>query len=89
MSNKKSQVLSLILIVVSLLIELSESQNWIDYSTPELAFGISLACVIASMSFNVRIVRELSAPKKDSAISRFLLLISSGYALLVFGLEII
>jgi len=89
MSNKKSQFLSLILLVASLLIELSESQTWIDYGTPELAFGISLACVIASMSFNVRVIRNLSAPKKDSAVSRFMLLLSSGYALLVFGLEII
>lgn len=89
MSNKKSQFISLILLVVSLLIELSENQGWVNYGTPELAYGISLACVIASMSFNVRVVRNLSAPKKDSSVSRFMLLLSSGYALLVFGLEII
>ena len=89
MKNKKSQLLSILLLGVSVLIELSESKEWIDYSNKELAFGLSLACIIVSMSFNVKIVRDLSSPRKESANSIILLFLSIGYTLVAFGFELI
>ena len=88
MNHQRYQVLSVILLLLSLLVELSEHQGWIVYKTQELAFGISLALVIASISFNVRIVRQMGIKKNLIRRSQLVLVISAIYALLTFGFEL-
>ena len=71
------------------MVELSDNQGWIEYPTQEFAFGISLALVIASLSFNVRIVRQMGVDPRLIKRSQMLLILTATYALLVFGLEMI
>ena len=89
MSNKRLQLISLILLVLFLLTELSDNQGWINYSNPELAFGLSLGFVLFSLSFSVKIIRQMGIPKKEKKQSQLLTLITAVYAFLVFGIELI
>ena len=89
MNPKRLQALSLLLLFLSLLVELSESQNWIVYGKPEFAFGISLGLVLLSLSFNVRVIRTMGIDKKYQRPSQILILTTAVYAFLVFGLEMI
>ena len=89
MNTKRLQTLSLILLFLSLLVELSENQSWIVYGKPEFAFGISLGLVLLSLSFNVRIIRTMGVDKKHQRSSQLLILFTAVYAFLVFGIELL
>lgn len=89
MNPKKLQQVSFVLLLLSLLVELSESQSWIDYNSPEVAFGISLGLVLFSLSFNVKVIRTMGIPSRQRQQSQRLVLITAVYAFLVFGIELI
>lgn len=89
MSNKKLQLISLTLLVLSVLTELSDSQGWISYGNPELAFGLSLGFVLFSLSFSVKIIRKIGIPEREKKQSQLLTFITAVYAFLVFGIELI
>ncbi|MBO3700763.1 hypothetical protein [Roseivirga sp. E12] len=88
MSNKSLQLISLILLLLSLLTELSDSQGWISFNNPELAFGLSLGFVLFSLSFNVKIIRAMGIPEKEKKKSQLMTLVTAIYAFLVFGIEL-
>jgi len=88
MSNKRLQIWSIILLLLSLLTELSDSQGWINFNNPELAFGLSLGFVLFSLSFNVKIIRAMGIPEKEKKQSQRLTFITAVYAFLVFGIEL-
>lgn len=89
MKNRSLQFLSLSLILISLILELSENQGWISFNAPETLFGISLALVLVSMSINVKIIRTMGIEPKARKVSQLALVITVAYALAVFGLEVI
>lgn len=89
MSNKRLQILSIILLLLSLLTELSDSQGWISFNNPELAFGLSLGFVLFSLSFNVKVIRAMGIPEKEKRQSQRLTFITAVYAFLVFGIELL
>ncbi len=89
MSNKRLQLISLVLLLLSLFTELSDSQGWISYKDPELAFGLSLGFVLFSLSFSVKIIRQMGIPEKEKKQSQLLTFVTAIYAFLVFGIELI
>ncbi|OEK03342.1 hypothetical protein BFP97_18235 [Roseivirga sp. 4D4] len=88
MSNKRLQALSIVLLLLSLFTELSDSQGWISFNNPELAFGLSLGFVLFSLSFNVKVIRAMGIPEKEKKQSQRLTFITAVYAFLVFGIEL-
>ena len=89
MTNKRSQLISIICLVLSIAVELAEKQGLLDFGNPELPWGISLGLIIAALSFNVKVIRNLGAPQKERQQSQRLALIIAIYAFLVFALEVI
>ena len=59
------------------------NQNFINL---DLVSGISLAFLIASMSFNIRLIRDFTAPKKITKASRITLLISMIYLVVIYAI---
>lgn len=88
MSNKGLQTTSLVLLLLSLATELGDSQGWVSFNNPELAFGLSLGFVLFSLSFNVKIIRKMGVPEKEKKQSQRLTFITAVYAFLVFGIEL-
>lgn len=88
MNFKKLQLISFILLLLSVFTELSESQGWVTYGNPDLVFGLSLGFVLASLSFNIKVVRAMGIPERNRKQSQRLTFITAVYAFLVFALEL-
>ncbi len=88
MNPRKLQIASVILLLLSLLTELSESQAWIVYNDPQVVFGLSLAFTLFSLSFNVKVIRTMGIAKNHRQQSQRLAFITAIYAFLVFGIEL-
>ncbi len=89
MSNKRLQLISFVLLLLSLATELSDNHGWVNFNNPELAFGLSLGFVLFSLSFNVKIIRAMGIPEKEKKQSQRLTFITTIYAFLVFGIELL
>jgi len=88
MNYKRLLLVSFLLLVLSALTELSESQGWIAYDNPELAFGFSLAFVLISLSFSVKVTRAMGVPEQQRKQGQRLAFITAVYAFLVFAMEL-
>ncbi|MFY0593969.1 hypothetical protein [Roseivirga sp.] len=88
MKHKRLQLISFILLILSALTELSESQGWVTYQNPDFVFGLSLGFILVSLSFNIKVIRAMGIPEKDLKQSRRLAFITAVYAFLVFALEL-
>ncbi|MCO6358725.1 hypothetical protein [Roseivirga pacifica] len=88
MNTKRLQLASIILLIGSLLVELSESQAWLAYAKKEVAMGISLGLILFSLSFNVKIIRTLGLPKPAKKRSQLFVLISTVYVLLAYAMDL-
>lgn len=88
MNIKKLQISSIILLLLSLFTELSESQGWITYNDPQVVFGLSLGFTLFSLSFNVKVIRTMGIPQKPRQQSQRLAFLTAIYAFLVFGIEL-
>jgi len=89
MSTKRLQITSFICILLSVAIELADSQGWLDFGNPELPWGISLGFVLAGLSFNIKVIRDFGAPAKARKSSQRFALAIAVYAFAVFALEVI
>ncbi|NVK82793.1 MAG: hypothetical protein HWE21_00650 [Cytophagia bacterium] len=89
MKQKSLQTLSLVLIMISLILEVGYDQAWFEFDNPQALFGISLAFVLVSMSINVKIIRTMDTKPHVRKTSQLALVISALYAVAVFGLELI
>ena len=89
MTNKRLQLISIICLLISIAVELTEKEGLLDFGNQELPWGISLGLIIAALSFNVKVIRNLGAPQKERQQSQRLALIIAIYAFLVFALEVI
>ncbi|WP_420388423.1 hypothetical protein [Roseivirga sp.] len=89
MKHKSLQTISILLILVSLVLETGAGQGWFEFSKPQALFGVSLALVLVSMSINVKIIRTMGIKPHTRKTSQLVLVISAMYALAVFGLELI
>lgn len=89
MSIKKLQITSAICLVLSVLIELAEGKGRLDFGNPELPWGISLGLILAALSFNIKVIRDFDASKKQRTNSQRFALLLAIYAFLVFGLELL
>lgn len=89
MNPKRLQLISLICLVLSLLVELADQQAWLDFGNPELPWGISLGLVLAALSFNIKVIRDFGVAKKVRKQSQGLVMLTAVYAFAVFALEII
>lgn len=89
MNFKRLQLIALVLLLLSVFTELSESQGWITYTNPDLVFGFSLAFVLISLSFNVKVIRAMGIPEQVRKQSQRLTFITAVYAFLAFALELI
>lgn len=90
MKHRKELTISLVLFFLGIISQQSISlfnQTQLDDPFIKLSFveGISLAFLIASMSFSVRIIRDFSTPKKIAALSRILLFMSMAYIVVVYA----
>ena len=89
MNIKRLQIISLICLMLSVAIELAESQGLLDLGNPELPWGISLGLVLAALSFNIKVIRDFGAPEKARKSSQRFALVIAVYAFAVFALEVI
>ena len=89
MNIKRIHQGSIVLTLVSLLLEVGINQGWVEPESSDLVFGISLALVLIALGLNVKVVRSMGVPDKPKRISQLLVLLISAYALLVYGLEVI
>lgn len=89
MTTKRLQLISLICLVLSVLVEMADQQAWFEFGNPELPWGVSLGLVLAALSFNIKVVRNFGLPQKDRKKSQGLVLLIAVYAFAVFALEII
>ena len=89
MKHKSLQTISLILVMMSLVLEVGYNQAWFEFNNPQALFGISLALVLISMSMNVKIIRTMGTEPHVRKTSQLTLVITALYALAVFGLELI
>lgn len=89
MKHKSLQTISLILVMISLVLEVGYNQAWFEFNNPQALFGISLALVLISMSMNVKIIRTMGTEPHVRKTSQLTLVITALYALAVFGLELI
>ena len=89
MKHKSIQTISLLLILISLLLEVGYDRAWFEFDNPQALFGISLALVLVSMSMNVKIIRTMGIKPHTRKMSQLALVISALYAVAVFGLELI
>ncbi|HEY9116795.1 MAG TPA: hypothetical protein VIN11_03160 [Roseivirga sp.] len=87
--HKSLQLLSLFLILISLILEVGENQQWFKISNSEAIFGVSLALLLVSMSINVKIIRTMGIPPHTRKTSQLALVVSALYAVAVYGLELI
>lgn len=87
--HKPLQMLSLFLILISLVLEVGENQQWYEVSNSEAIFGLSLALVLVSMSINVKIIRTMGIAPHTRKTSQFALVVSALYTVAVYGLELI
>ena len=52
MKHKSLQTISLVLVMISLILEVGYDQAWFEFNNPQALFGVSLALVLISMSIN-------------------------------------
>lgn len=88
MNTKRLQLASIILLIGSLLVELSESQAWVDYTRKEVAMGVSLGLILFSLSFNVKIIRTIGLPKPAKKKSQLLIFVSTIYVFLAYAIDL-
>ncbi|GEM_PF-7031850 len=84
MKHKKEFTFSIICFVIAIVLE-GLNYNSILHN-PDFFSGLSLAAIIASMSFNIRLIRDFSAPKKISGASRIVLFLCMIYLVVVYAL---
>lgn len=89
MNTKKLQLVSIFCLVLSVIIEVTDSSGWFDFGNPELPWGISLGLVLAALSFNIKVIRDFEASKKERTSSQRFALVLAVYAFMVFGLELL
>lgn len=89
MKHKSLQTISLVLVMISLLLEFGYNQAWFEFNNPQALFGISLALVLVSMSINVKIIRTMGVAPHTRKTSQLALVVTAIYAVAVFGFELI
>ena len=89
MKHKSLQTISLILVLISLIMEVGYNQAWYEFNNPQALFGISLAMVLVSMSLNVKIIRTMGIQAHTRKTSLLALVVTAIYAVAVFGFELI
>lgn len=89
MKEKRTQLVSLLLIFGSLLVEVGDYMGWLAFDNREIPFGISLGLILFSSSLNVRVVRSMGVTQQVKNISIGILVFSTVYAMLIFGFEVI
>lgn len=89
MKHKSLQTISLVLVMISLILEFGYNQAWFEFNNPQALFGISLALVLVSMSINVKIIRTMGVAPHTRKTSQLALVVTALYAVAVFGFELI
>ena len=89
MNIKRIHQGSIVLTLVSLLMETAINQAWVEPETHDLVFGVSLGLVLIALGLNIKVIRTMGIPDKPKKRSQLLVLLISLYALLVYGLELI
>jgi len=89
MNIKRIHQGSIVLTLVSLLMEVAINQAWVESETNDLVFGISLALILIALGLNVKVIRTMGVPDKPKKISQAIILIITLYAFAVYGLELI
>ena len=87
MTRKKDFYLSIAFFIGAILLELLGSFE--QTPNPDFFLGMSLAFIICSVSFNIRIIRDFSVPEKQSKRSKVLLIMSVVYMVLIYGFQLI
>lgn len=80
---------SLLLALVSLVLEVAVNQSWIGSSFSDIVFGVSLGLILIALGLNVKVIRTMGIASEVKKRSQFILLLISLYAFLVYGLEVI
>ena len=88
-NTKRIHQSSIVLTLVSLLMEIGINQAWVEADTEDLVFGLSLGLVLVALGLNVKVVRSMGIAEKQKKISKLLVLVITTYAFLVYALEII
>lgn len=89
MTNKRLQFISIICLLLSVVVEVIDNRAWFDFGDTEVPWGISLGLILVALSFNVKVIRNITAPQKERQQSQRLAFIIAIYAFLVFALEVI
>ncbi len=89
MKKKTLHLISILLIFISLILEVGQSESWFEISNPEFLFGISLGLILIAMSINVKIIRTFGINPQTRKASQLILVVSSLYFVAVYGLELI
>lgn len=89
MKHKSLQTISLVLVMISLILEVGYDEAWFEFNNPQALFGVSLALVLVSMSINVKIIRTMGIQPHTRKMSQLALVITALYAVAVFGFELI
>lgn len=89
MKEKRTQLVALLLIFGSLLVEVGDYMGWMAFDNREIPFGISLGLILFSSSLNVRVIRTMGIARRVKNISVGTLAFSIVYAILIFGFEVI
>ena len=89
MNIKRIHQSSIVLTLLSLLMELAINQEWVEPDLHDLVFGVSLGLVLIALGINVKVIRSMGIPDKAKKRSQLVILLITLYAFAVYGLELI
>lgn len=89
MNFKRIHHSSIVLTLLSLLMELAINQAWVEPELHDVVFGVSLGLVLIALGINVKVIRTMGVPDQPKKLSQLIILVISVYAFAVYGLELI
>lgn len=89
MNIKRIHQSSIVLALLSLLLEVAVNLGWVEGDAQDFVFGASLGLVLVALGLNVKVIRTMGVAAQAKKRSQLIMLLISVYAFLVYAIEVI